>query len=385
MVYCSVVGRQRAVQYALPSATKVTEVRGVQSCSTCVQNRMLRTARMKHTSTACVTQQLAWMVWCTVPYRIVGSSATYSCSMDGAWAPMKTTAGAETTSCQLLPPQIPYVEKVTAEDSALKVSFAVNAAYEAKYIVSATPHVQQGATETAQGAAAAAAAAAADSGAAEGGAVAVANTEITTVTGTAAEATVAGLTNGMEYMIAVDAINERGTQHATAYSSVAPTEVKRRFEELTSSKKAKEDTISSKEAKLKRDLGPGMQYSQMDDKCVEKEFSKFVYKICAFQKAEQKDGGSWNNLGNWAGWDHGKKQMKFNKGTKCWNGPQRSATVEMVCGPEDELLSVSEPETCEYVLVLSTPSVCTEADLPETFPSGDGEGSGSSKSGKDEL
>lgn len=260
---------------------------------------------------------------------------------------------------------MPYVEKVTAEDSSLTVSFAVNSGNEAKYTISATP------AEGQQGADAATTAG-------------VVTTEVTTVTGTVAEASVNGLTNGLEYVIEVEATNARGAQLATAYSRVAPTDVKKKFQELTSAKQEKESAISAKEEKLKRDLGPGMQYSQMGDNCVEKEVSKFVYKICAFGKAEQRDGASWNSLGNWVGWDHSNPQkpaMKFNKGTKCWNGPERSATVEMVCGPEDEILSVAEPETCEYVLQLSTPSVCTEAHLPKIY----GDGASSAEAGKDEL
>ncbi len=291
-----------------------------------------------------------WRLKAPMRFVTLGSSIEHRCGKDGAWAPIETAAAA--TACQLLPPQVPYVEKVTAEDSALKVSFSVNSANEAKYVISATP--------------------------ADGGGVVT--TEVTTVTGTVAEASVDGLTNGLEYLIEIEATNARGAQKATAYSRVSPTDVKKKFQDLTSTKQEKESTISSKEEKLKRDLGPGMQYSQMDGNCVEKEVSKFVYKICAFGKAEQKDGGSWNSLGSWVGWDHSdpqKPKMKFNKGTKCWNGPERSATVEMVCGPEDEILSVSEPNTCEYALQLATPSVCTEAHLPETY--------GAAGAGKDEL
>ena len=287
---------------------------------------------------------------CNAGYE--GASVEYSCSgKDAAW--VKTAAAAETDTCKLLAPEVPYVEKVTAEDSSLKVSFASSAANEATYIVNAVPQT------------------------AAGGAGAAINTEITSVTSTSGttETTVSGLTNGVEYLVTIEATNSRGTEEATAYSPVAPTDVKQKFDDVTTTKSAKETAIKTKEEKLKRDWGPDMQYSQMDGNCVEKEASKFVYKICALEKVEQKDGASWTNLGTWSGWDHEKKEMKFKQGTKCWNGPQRSATVEMVCGPEDEILSVAEPETCEYVLKLATPSVCTEADLPKLYGG----------AGKDEL
>ena len=282
-----------------------------------------------------------------------GASVEYSCSgKDAAW--VKTTeagdAGADGGACKLLAPEVPYVTKVTAEDSSLKVSFAASPANEAKYIVSAVP--QTGGTAI--------------------------TTEVASATGTSTEATVVGLTNGVEYLVAVKVTNSRGTEDAAAYSAVAPTDVKNKYSAVTGTKSAKEATISTKEQKLKRDWGPDMQYSQMDGKCIEKEASKFVYKICALEKVEQKDGGSWTNLGSWSGWDHAKNEMKFKQGTKCWNGPHRSATVVMVCGPEDEILTVAEPETCEYVLKMATPSVCTEADLPKLY-GGAGAGAGAGK------
>jgi protein kinase C substrate 80K-H len=50
--------------------------------------------------------------------------------------------------------------------------------------------------------------------------------------------------------------------------------------------------------------------------------------------------------------------MKFEKGTKCWNGPARSLTVEVSCGAEDEILTVEEPDTCRYVATMTSPAAC---------------------------
>lgn len=48
----------------------------------------------------------------------------------------------------------------------------------------------------------------------------------------------------------------------------------------------------------------------------------------------------------------------FLHGSKCWNGPQRSAVMSMVCGVEQRLVLVSEPEKCHYRFVLETPLAC---------------------------
>ena len=84
--------------------------------------------------------------------------------------------------------------------------------------------------------------------------------------------------------------------------------------------------------------------------------------MCA---VEQKDGGSWTNLGKFQGWTDGYSKLKYEHGTKCWNGPERSTIVSLECGSQDEILQVSEPETCNYLIRMATPSTCKESDIPE--------------------
>lgn len=43
---------------------------------------------------------------------------------------------------------------------------------------------------------------------------------------------------------------------------------------------------------------------------------------------------------------------------KCWNGPNRSVMLELSCGTQNALLSVSEPEKCEYHFKATTPALC---------------------------
>jgi len=48
----------------------------------------------------------------------------------------------------------------------------------------------------------------------------------------------------------------------------------------------------------------------------------------------------------------------YTGGTKCWNGPERSVKLVMSCGTSTEIVSVTEPEKCEYLFKLQTPAVC---------------------------
>ncbi|GEQ70357.1 hypothetical protein JCM33374_g4033 [Metschnikowia sp. JCM 33374] len=62
--------------------------------------------------------------------------------------------------------------------------------------------------------------------------------------------------------------------------------------------------------------------------------------------------------------------MFYAHGSKCWNGPQRSARVDMVCGPAHDLISVSEPEKCQYRFLMSSPLACddmTDEEIAKDF------------------
>lgn len=104
------------------------------------------------------------------------------------------------------------------------------------------------------------------------------------------------------------------------------------------------------------------------DSCHIVESGKYEYEVCIFKKATQRDSGQkggGTHLGNWVGMSRdeetGQRVMKWDKGTKCWNGPNRSATVYVTCGAETKLLTADEPSTCEYVFTMESHIACDEA------------------------
>ncbi|KAI9325885.1 glucosidase II beta subunit-like-domain-containing protein [Zopfochytrium polystomum] len=125
-----------------------------------------------------------------------------------------------------------------------------------------------------------------------------------------------------------------------------------------------------------RDMGPNDEMAILLDQCVELDTPEYVYEICFFKMANQKskNGGS-TLIGNWSNWTgkdltqfSGKNlkytEAKFDNGLYCWNGPSRSVTVSFECGDDNRLLSVTEPNKCEYAARIETPALC-DIDLPD--------------------
>ena len=54
--------------------------------------------------------------------------------------------------------------------------------------------------------------------------------------------------------------------------------------------------------------------------------------------------------------------MVYDHGARCWNGPERSANIELECGAENELVKVTEPSKCEYHFKMRSPAVCSRPD-----------------------
>lgn len=117
--------------------------------------------------------------------------------------------------------------------------------------------------------------------------------------------------------------------------------------------------VSIYEENMQKSYGARDILRAVEGEWVTKQIGEYTYKL-GFLDAIYQD----NTLvGRFSGYDEG--ALRYTEGSRCWNGPLRSAIVETVCGPKHDLLSVSEPEKCQYKFVLETPIACTEMSTEE--------------------
>nr|WVH01963.1 protein kinase C substrate protein [Naematelia aurantialba] len=119
--------------------------------------------------------------------------------------------------------------------------------------------------------------------------------------------------------------------------------------------------------KMKEQYGPDAEWKKLDGTCIEKGAGGYVYELCFFGRVNQKSpNGPTTHLGTFAEWNMSASpgsyeyytRQKYLNGAKCWNGPMRSATIDLQCGTTNEILSISEPEKCEYHLKATSPALC---------------------------
>ncbi|KAI8846387.1 glucosidase II beta subunit-like-domain-containing protein [Chytridium lagenaria] len=116
------------------------------------------------------------------------------------------------------------------------------------------------------------------------------------------------------------------------------------------------------------DFGRDGEWEKLNGECVKYDGGEYTYEVCFSGSASQKSrhGGS-TDLGRFARFgvrsgtvDESQKYnyMVFENGAHCWNGPARSVEIELECGSETKILSVSEPSKCEYAMKMTTPNAC---------------------------
>ncbi|NP_001086185.1 protein kinase C substrate 80K-H S homeolog precursor [Xenopus laevis] len=144
------------------------------------------------------------------------------------------------------------------------------------------------------------------------------------------------------------------------------------YEEAEKSLHDMEDTIKRLEKEISLDFGPSGEFSYLYGECYELSTSEYVYSLCPFNRVTQKPkhGGSETNLGSWGSWagpeDNKFSSMKYEHGTSCWQGPNRSTQVKLSCGKDTVVTSTSEPSRCEYLMEFFTPAACHPP--PEALP-----------------
>ncbi|KAM7387100.1 hypothetical protein PAMA_009631 [Pampus argenteus] len=144
------------------------------------------------------------------------------------------------------------------------------------------------------------------------------------------------------------------------------------FNEAERALREVDDQIKNLEKEISFDFGPSAEFAYLYNQCYELTTSEYIYRLCPFNRVSQKPkyGGSETNLGTWGKWagpeDDIYSVMKYEHGTGCWQGPNRSTTIKLTCGKETVVTSTSEPSRCEYLMEFITPAVCQEQLNPDS-------------------
>ncbi|CAJ0896174.1 13612_t:CDS:10 [Entrophospora sp. SA101] len=109
-----------------------------------------------------------------------------------------------------------------------------------------------------------------------------------------------------------------------------------------------EKKINEIQSKLSMDYGKQDEFAKLDGECFTYNSGEYTY---TWNGAESKDDPKYYM-----------KQL-YDNGTRCWNGPNRSAKIHFECGKDNEILSVAEPAKCEYLIKMTTPAVCHKIDI----------------------
>ncbi|XP_070563708.1 glucosidase 2 subunit beta-like [Ptychodera flava] len=151
----------------------------------------------------------------------------------------------------------------------------------------------------------------------------------------------------------------------------AANKAREEFIEVDDRYKKMNDQVNELEKILGYDLGREGEFYTIQGQCFEYQDKEYTYKFCPFEKVSQKPKvGRETSLGTWKGWEgpDGRKysRMKYGGGEKCWNGPDRSTEVILMCGLENKVTKASEPNRCEYELEFTTPALCNKMIDPNS-------------------
>ncbi|KAJ3113827.1 hypothetical protein HDU96_002869 [Phlyctochytrium bullatum] len=154
-----------------------------------------------------------------------------------------------------------------------------------------------------------------------------------------------------------------------------PPKARAKLSEAESRKSQLENQLEDLKRKETLDYGPEGEWEKLEGQCITFDTPEYTYEVCFHKNASQKakSGGS-TDLGRFTRFgarsgsvDESKKYlyMVFEHGQHCWNGPARSVEVELECGTENKILTVTEPSKCEYAMRVTSPNACIAIDRAE--------------------
>lgn len=125
--------------------------------------------------------------------------------------------------------------------------------------------------------------------------------------------------------------------------------------------------LAKSETELEKNYGPDDILRAIPD-CITNKIGNYNYKICPTSLLEQINSDNHGTkIGVFKDFIYSNEtnnyQFIFKDGARCWNGPIRQAIVDLVCGTNQEIVLVTEPEKCIYRLKMISPIGCLESDL----------------------
>merc|ERR1711991_806153 len=63
--------------------------------------------------------------------------------------------------------------------------------------------------------------------------------------------------------------------------------------------------------------------------------------------------------------EDGSLTLYYTGGARCWGADARTATVSVTCGDENRVVSVAEPNKCQYEMKVESPVGCTDRHYQE--------------------
>lgn len=126
------------------------------------------------------------------------------------------------------------------------------------------------------------------------------------------------------------------------------------IERLESEIKSLQSDISIYEENLAFDFGKDDIFRAVIGTVITANLGEYQYSLDFLGLVSQDS----TNIGRFSGFKNG--HLMYTGGAQCWNGPRRSAEVELICGSENRLLSVGEPEKCKYLFRATSPLLCEE-------------------------
>lgn len=143
------------------------------------------------------------------------------------------------------------------------------------------------------------------------------------------------------------------------------------------SKKDRKEELTKEEDK---DFGPERVWEKLSNQCLSFNTPPYTYEVCFHKSAAQKEDSRSVSLGTFTRFgarlaadgnegslsqENKNRFLLFSNGEHCWNGPSRSLQIELECAAEADMhiYGVSEPEKCEYNMMMALPIACDEAEL----------------------